>query len=448
MSSPSQNGGNRPVAKAEDRRVHERLAVSPRLYVILDGAASDGILNDVSEGGVALDMMGAQPENDTVELRFEMAEIGRHFEARGRVAWRDEAGRRVGVGFVDLPEVSRGQIKEWLAAKGASAEPLVPALVQEVERDNASQRPMANDSAVTELSSEGEPGYETGTWHSASEPYEGDRLLQNLLNSFSKPQVATPPREPGIRGFAADTISKGKSFFSSWETRRWIFVIVAIVIVVLLLLGLSALRSPAKNASAAFSLSKVGHRMEAGGSAGGSGSKGGGDAAGGGAFGGNGGSNGNGSPMSQIPTAALAASLSKASATAGHLPCVNLGPRSDKIRVYLWSEKGTPENISQSYSRYLTAVSDIHVADKAPYDLVLYINGANVDAKISESGFIWTSRVFRPWYCGQGLGLLEQTEVNESLHYVRGEDLDQRVQAEVAYLILHTFEAIRSEQPK
>ncbi|HEY8714649.1 MAG TPA: PilZ domain-containing protein [Candidatus Acidoferrum sp.] len=435
MSSPSQNGGNR-------RRSHERLEVSPRLYVILDGAASDGILNDVSEGGVALDMMGAQPENDTVELRFEMAEIGRHFEAKGRVAWRDEAGRRVGVGFVDLPEVSRGQIKEWLAAKGVSAESLAPAVVQEMERDGASQRPGANDAAAQKARAS-ETGDEPGTWHSAGEPHEGDRLLQNLLNSFSKPQSVSAPREPGFRGLVADLLSKAKAFFSAWETRRWIFVVVAIVIVVLVLLGLSALRSPAKNASAAFSLSKVGHRLDAGNDAGGYGSKGGSDAGGA-----NGGSNGNGSPMSQIPTASLAASFSNASATPGHLPCVNLGPRSDKIRVYLWSEKGTPENILQSYSRYLTAVSDIRVADKAPYDLVLYINGANVDAKSSEAGFIWTSRVFRPWFCGQGLGLLEQTEVNESLHYVRGEELDQRVQAEVAYLILHTFEAIRTEQPK
>jgi hypothetical protein len=79
---------------------------------------------------------------------------------------------------------------------------------------------------------------------------------------------------------------------------------------------------------------------------------------------------------------------------------------------------------------------------------VLFVNGARVNSSSANGGFMWSSRVFRPWYCGQSLGLLEQTEVNESLHYVQGANLDQRIQAEVAYLILHTFESIRKEHQK
>ena len=86
--------------------------------------------------------------------------------------------------------------------------------------------------------------------------------------------------------------------------------------------------------------------------------------------------------------------------------------------------------------------------NKAPYDLVLYVNGAAAGSKGVESAFVWSSRVFRPWFCGQALGLLEQTQVNESLHYVEGANLDRHVQAEVAYLILHTFETIRKEHTK
>jgi hypothetical protein len=93
-------------------------------------------------------------------------------------------------------------------------------------------------------------------------------------------------------------------------------------------------------------------------------------------------------------------------------------------------------------------VQDVQLVDKVPYDLVLYVNGARVNASGAEAAFMWSSRVFRPWYCGQSAGLLEQTEVNESLHYVQGTNLDQRIQAEVAYLILHTFESIRKEHQK
>jgi hypothetical protein len=71
------------------------------------------------------------------------------------------------------------------------------------------------------------------------------------------------------------------------------------------------------------------------------------------------------------------------------------------------------------------------------------VNGSGADA-----GFMWSSRVFRAWYCGLAPGLLEQPEVNESLHYAQGANLDQRVQAEVAYLILHTFESVRNEHQK
>ena len=83
------------------------------------------------------------------------------------------------------------------------------------------------------------------------------------------------------------------------------------------------------------------------------------------------------------------------------------------------------------------------MVDKAPYDLVLYVNGAKVP-RARKPGFIWSSRVFRPWYCGQTLGTLQQPQVNESLHYVQSADLDQHIQAEIAYLILHTFETIRT----
>ena len=67
--------------KAQDRRVHARHQIAPRLYVLLDGASSDGILNDASEGGVALDIVGPKPEGETLLLDFEMSETGPRFEA-------------------------------------------------------------------------------------------------------------------------------------------------------------------------------------------------------------------------------------------------------------------------------------------------------------------------------------------------------------------------------
>jgi hypothetical protein len=93
-------------------------------------------------------------------------------------------------------------------------------------------------------------------------------------------------------------------------------------------------------------------------------------------------------------------------------------------------------------------VPDVRIVDQPPYDLVLYVNGVTVNPNGPDAGYLYSSRVFRPWHCGDSLPQLEQTEVNESLHYVQDGRLDQRVQTEVAFLILHTFEKIRNEGQK
>ena len=59
MSISSNDGGQLPERKGTetgvDRRAHQRRTITPRLYVLMEGSGTDGILNDVSEGGVALD---------------------------------------------------------------------------------------------------------------------------------------------------------------------------------------------------------------------------------------------------------------------------------------------------------------------------------------------------------------------------------------------------------
>jgi PilZ domain len=108
-------------SSSTDRRQHPRQPIIPRLYVILDAAKTDGILNDVSETGVALDIVGPAPQDDFIAVDFEMSEIGQRFEARGRIMWRDDATKKLGVHFDDLPEASRTQIRKWLAKKSPAA---------------------------------------------------------------------------------------------------------------------------------------------------------------------------------------------------------------------------------------------------------------------------------------------------------------------------------------
>jgi PilZ domain len=487
MSNSSHDGGQAPGAPGADRRVHQRRAVTPRLYVLLGGSGSDGILNDVSEGGVALDLVGSEPPGEFVDVDFEMPELGRHFEAKGRVTWRDESAKKVGVTFVDLPEAAREQIRQWLAVKTAPPEAGQPAIVLEADRGRAinAQPTLERDIAIeppvatAPAKPTGEPLRKTQSGAASQTDLESlgkpkdDQVVQNLIDSFN-----TKAKKPDNK--YADVIATWNQHTSGWNTDteffsaggywRWVAVGAVAGVLVLLAIAVAAHRLPWRNATS-ISVSKAGQSPSVAapdsqnpaaqniGTAGDAGnatrneirSDQGAGVPNQGANATNSNnsnlrSNGGPNSVTSAPTlpSALASSLPKA----GQSPCINLGPSSGKIRVYVWTEKDTPEAIVAIYAKNLRAVQDVQLVDKAPYDLVLYVNGARVNASGAEGGFMWSSRVFRPWYCGQSLGLLEQTEVNESLHYAQGSNLDQRIQAEVAYLILHTFESIRNEHQK
>lgn len=442
-----------------DRRVHQRRAITPRLYVVLHGSNSDGILYDLSEGGAALDIVGPKPQGETLLVEFEMSETGQRFEAPARITWRDESAKKIGVQFIDLPEVSRSNIREWLATKSASAGPVPSATVQDSDREaalalqQAQQKVAPRENVVVADTShldildvdalpdfEASPAPQPEPANEQLLPPANDQLVQNLLDSFNQPGKKQP---------ALNSHSFGQRFFFGWPLRRWIFPGVAIAVAVLLALGVAARRSPDRNTKS-FSVSKAGQSPVEAAAAGpldegrnrnsnaGSGSDDRGDP------------NGTNPPdNSQFPPSALLSSLA-ASLPAGGArpPCVNLAPPADKIRIYLWTEKDTPDVIVATYRKNLNAVLDVRVVNAAPYDLVLYVNGASVHAKTSPAGFVWSSRVFRPWYCGQSLGLLEQTKVSESLHYVQSPDVDQSIRAEVAYLILRALDDIRKEHTR
>jgi PilZ domain len=486
MGNSSHDGGRPPGAPGADRRVHQRRAVTPRLYVLLGGSGTDGILNDVSEGGVALDLVGSEPPGEYVDVDFEMPELGRHFEAKGRVTWRDESAKKVGVTFVDLPEGARNQIRQWLAMKAAPAEAAQSAIV--LEALEADREGAISAAPASERETPVEPPVETASAKPAVEPLSEmksgaasrtdletahkpkDDLVQNLVDSFK-----TPPKKKPDNKYA-DVIATWNEHSSGWNTDtefvatrgywRWVVVGAVAGVLVLLAIGVAAHRLPWRKATS-ISVSKAGQSPSAAvqdsqnqtaentGSAGDAGNATsneihsdqgahvqdkGGNA--------NNANNSNGGPNSVTSAPSLPPGLASALSNAGQSPCINLGPRSGKIRIYFWTEKDTPEAIVATYAKNLRAVQDVQLVDKVPYDLVLYVNGARVNASGAEGGFMWSSRVFRPWYCGQSAGLLEQTEVNESLHYVQGANLDQRIQAEVAYLILHTFESIRKEHQK
>ncbi|HTG29613.1 MAG TPA: PilZ domain-containing protein, partial [Methylomirabilota bacterium] len=98
----------------QDRRRHTRQLITPHLYVALNSSTSGGILTDVSEGGMALNLVGP-PVSDDVLLDLNLSGSDEHFQTKGQVTWTKESEGRVGLKFMDLTESSHLQIKKWLA---------------------------------------------------------------------------------------------------------------------------------------------------------------------------------------------------------------------------------------------------------------------------------------------------------------------------------------------
>lgn len=128
----------------EDRRRHIRQLVTPHLYVALNSSTSGGILTDMSEGGMALNLLGP-PVSDDVLLDLDLSGTDEHFQTRGRITWTKGSERRVGLKFVDLTESSLLQIKKWLANVPVTGE-----LNQRLQRERNEPGANARDAEALE----------------------------------------------------------------------------------------------------------------------------------------------------------------------------------------------------------------------------------------------------------------------------------------------------------
>lgn len=101
-----------------DRR-RFRYAVRPRPFVAMTG--SGGILRDVSDDGLAIDVVGPSLTTKRIHFNFAISETGEHFEGLGEIIWKNDSGSKIGVRFVDLSDTSRHKFRNWLSAKSESA---------------------------------------------------------------------------------------------------------------------------------------------------------------------------------------------------------------------------------------------------------------------------------------------------------------------------------------
>jgi len=240
------------------QRRHVRHVVTPRLYVAINGSNAGGILHDVSDGGVSLDMVGALPADKRVLLDFDMSETGQHFEGFGQVVWDNEFENRVGLKFVDLPDASRNKVRNWLSAKSASRDTLQNMVVQDrsdptgveiplglrerigtpasVALEPLEKEPPVPDAASrTAWRTELERVLPSETTADSPSTAEQTETFRDLRDSDSRDRPKEPTLSQGIP-LKATTLG-GASTFTWNDAGRWILR-VAIICLAIIFLGL------------------------------------------------------------------------------------------------------------------------------------------------------------------------------------------------------------------
>ena len=105
----------------EDRRRYPRELIMLPLYVGLNSPSSGGIVNDISEKGMGIDLVvGPKPGSGDILLSLEFPGADKNFEAKAKVAWSKNSNK-FGLEFVDLTAASRSQIKVLMGKSSPGA---------------------------------------------------------------------------------------------------------------------------------------------------------------------------------------------------------------------------------------------------------------------------------------------------------------------------------------
>jgi len=248
-----------------NQRRHVRHVVKPRLYVAMSGSTAGGILHDVSDGGVALDVVDSTPSDERVLLNFDLSETGEHFEGLGKVIWKNESASRIGIQFVDLPDSSRNKVRNWLLAKSAARDALQNMLVQDRgdsssteslprvrERSSTSavsailERPQ-KDEVVAKAADRPQQNTEVESLSPSQDKADQHSFVKddNAVTDSQPPISRTSPPEP-ILGLPTGDVSRSTY---SWNDLRRLMLIVAIICIAIILMaiGIRVLRTGWRN---------------------------------------------------------------------------------------------------------------------------------------------------------------------------------------------------------
>lgn len=213
-----------------ERRQSLRVAVQAAVSIHIDENTVEGIMLDLSTGG--MDVLAAKPLPSTAMVRvsFELPDGGAGIEGDAEVAWSTANGQ-TGFRFLDMDTKMREQMSEWLAARSHDALPEEPDAVSQCKLTDLSlggcyvetEAPFPQSSAVDlclraaglEIHTEGlvrvmHPGHGMGIEFPARTE-EQRKSVGEFIEFLTGQPGATPQLETSPRSLVANAVDLGQT---------------------------------------------------------------------------------------------------------------------------------------------------------------------------------------------------------------------------------------------
>jgi len=112
--------GAKSASRSEKREKARKSAIEVALVTVDMEPAGFGLMLDVSEGGLGVQVMNRMVPGTDVQIAFGLPEVSSHIKGSGVIAWCDSDGR-AGIRLQQLEDQSRQELQKWINSLPESA---------------------------------------------------------------------------------------------------------------------------------------------------------------------------------------------------------------------------------------------------------------------------------------------------------------------------------------
>jgi hypothetical protein len=239
-------GMNAPI----ERRFYPRVTPPTPIYVAF-GSSNLGVLHNVSENGFQVTTPESLPVNSVFKVFLTLTGASKSISVSVRTIWTEETQKRSGIQLLDLAELDRHQIRDWVELETSQNENAGPnewsppnrtdeqPVAGEVSRQSFSQQSSAPRRSANERAQAPPPvtpSQPAAAFAGASDPAESSPYA-NLFAAATNPEEFPPVPLPIHRDFvyeppAESTRSRSlRSRYARWRSKRLVMWATALAIV-------------------------------------------------------------------------------------------------------------------------------------------------------------------------------------------------------------------------